>query len=555
MPRQLIGVVVLAIVGLGLRAAQVKLWVCDDAFISFRYAQNLVEGRGLVFNAGEHVEGYTNFAWTMILALGERLGADPVALSQWLGIGFFAATIALLLVASRRVGGASFWLPIAALGYAMHEHAQVFASCGLETAMFAFLTTALLLALAWARTGAAFALAGALGTVLAMTRPDGLLLCAVGGLFAILRAARGSLPWRHIAALSLPGLVVYLPYFLWKWSYYGSIVPNTFYAKSADIAYPSQGLFYLRLFFQCYWVLIPAALALLWMALVPARRTGAASTQPDALPQLTLAFVLAYLAFVAWVGGDFMFARFAMPITPALYLGFELLRRRWPGAGVAIALAAFAVGGTLLPAYPEGLRAKGELRGIVEERTYYPADEVAHRRRCAEHLRELFLGHESRIGIGGAQAMIAYYGRFDLVIECATGLTDAYLARLPIPERTRVGHEKGASRDPAYLERRRIQFLLDTREKPPDAAGHDVIEFGPCWGRILTYDRDMMRHLRGKEGVRFVDCEAWIDSILPALASLPRAKVQEVYAMLRPYYFVPNDDPEREAPFKAILGN
>lgn len=557
MTRPLLALLVLAIVGYGLRAAQVQLWVCDDAFISFRYAQNLLDGHGLVFNAGERVEGYTNFAWTMVLALGQWLGADTVALSQWLGIAFFAATIGLLLVASRRVSGAPAWIPVAALGYAAHEHAQLFASCGLETAMFSFLTTALLLTLAWARTARGFALAGGLGALLAMTRPDGLLLCAVGGLYALGRAARGTLPWRQIVALSLPGLLVYVPYFLWKWSYYGSIVPNTFYAKSADTAYPQQGLFYLRLFFGCYWVLALAAVGLAWAALrrprVRANAARPADLAADHLPGLALAFVLAYLGFVAWVGGDFMFARFVLPITPTLYLGFELLRRRWPGAPAGLALATLAVAGTFLRAYPAAFADRGALRGIAEERTYYPAAEVAHRRTCGEHLRALFAGQESRVGIGGAQAMLAYYGRFDLVIECSTGLTDPYLARLPLPERSRIGHEKSIERDPDYLLRRRVQFLFDTTPRTAGPDAHDVIDFGPCWGKIITYQREMMRHLRGKPGVQFLDCEAWIDSVLAAVPTMPLADVEKLYAVLRPYYFAVNDDPTREAPFKARL--
>ncbi len=491
MTRPLLALLVLAIVGYGLRQAQVNLWVCDDAFISFRYAQNLLDGHGLVFNAGERVEGYTNFAWTMILALGQWLGADAVALSQWLGIACFAATIGLLLVASRRISGAPAWIPVAALGYAAHEHAQLFASCGLETAMFAFLTTALLLTLAWARTARGFALAGALGTLLAMTRPDGLLLCALGGLYALGRAARGTLPWRQIVALSLPGLLVYVPYFLWKWSYYGSIVPNTFYAKSADTAYPQQGLFYLRLFFGCYWVLALAAVGLAWAAL-RRPKVRADAVFADHLPGLALAFVLGYLAFVAWVGGDFMFSRFVLPITPTLYLGFELLRRRWPGAPAGLAIAALAVGGTLLRAYPAEFADRGALRGIGEERTYYPAKEVAMRRVCGEHLRQLFAGQEARVGIGGAQAMLAYYGRFELVIECSTGLTDAHLARLPLPERSRIGHEKNVQRDPGYLLRRRVQFLFDTAPRPAGSERHD----DPDWPlRILRLLRAPLRWL------------------------------------------------------------
>ena len=40
----------------------------DDAYISLRYAKNLVDGLGLVYNPGEFVEGYSNFSWTMLLA-------------------------------------------------------------------------------------------------------------------------------------------------------------------------------------------------------------------------------------------------------------------------------------------------------------------------------------------------------------------------------------------------------------------------------------------------------------------------------------------------------
>lgn len=41
----------------------------DDAMISMRYARNLAEGYGLVWNPGERVEGYTNPLWTLWMAL------------------------------------------------------------------------------------------------------------------------------------------------------------------------------------------------------------------------------------------------------------------------------------------------------------------------------------------------------------------------------------------------------------------------------------------------------------------------------------------------------
>src|SRR5438552_12188088 len=79
-------------------------WATDDAFISFRYADNLVRGLGLVYNAGERVEGYSNFLWTLWCAAGISLGASPVVWSIVWGIACYAATLALLarFAADRR---------------------------------------------------------------------------------------------------------------------------------------------------------------------------------------------------------------------------------------------------------------------------------------------------------------------------------------------------------------------------------------------------------------------------------------------------------------------
>src|SRR5262245_36467174 len=69
---------------LGFAAIFFRLWrfVIDDAFISLRYARNLATGHGLVYNAGERVEGYTNFLWTLFLALPHLLRIDPIAVGK-----------------------------------------------------------------------------------------------------------------------------------------------------------------------------------------------------------------------------------------------------------------------------------------------------------------------------------------------------------------------------------------------------------------------------------------------------------------------------------------
>ena len=51
----------------------------DDAMVSMRYAWNFAHGNGAVWNAGEHVEGFTNPLWMLYMALLHLL---PVASTQ-----------------------------------------------------------------------------------------------------------------------------------------------------------------------------------------------------------------------------------------------------------------------------------------------------------------------------------------------------------------------------------------------------------------------------------------------------------------------------------------
>ena len=78
--------------------AAVFNFVCDDAFISFRYADNLVRHGELVFNPGDPVEGYTNFLWTVLMAGVLALGLDPVL---WSRVGGVVCAVSTLIVLAR----------------------------------------------------------------------------------------------------------------------------------------------------------------------------------------------------------------------------------------------------------------------------------------------------------------------------------------------------------------------------------------------------------------------------------------------------------------------
>ena len=78
--------------------SRVAWFLCDDAFISFRYVRNLLAGHGLVFNPGEYVEGYSNFLWVLELAaVWGALGVPPEQAAPWLSAACTAATVGALL--------------------------------------------------------------------------------------------------------------------------------------------------------------------------------------------------------------------------------------------------------------------------------------------------------------------------------------------------------------------------------------------------------------------------------------------------------------------------
>jgi len=76
----------------------------DDAFISFRYGQNLASGRGLVFNVGEHVWGATTFLWVLLSAIVHRVVGHDATPSMMAGIGCVAwsAQCAIVFLSLRR---------------------------------------------------------------------------------------------------------------------------------------------------------------------------------------------------------------------------------------------------------------------------------------------------------------------------------------------------------------------------------------------------------------------------------------------------------------------
>jgi arabinofuranosyltransferase len=133
-----------AIAALAVVHMRAWVFVCDDAYISFRYARNLVEHGALAFNVVEPpelVEGYTNFLWVVVLAIGAWLGAAPERLAPWLtqGATLVGLWLVCLLVVRLRGGGWTVmsWAP--ALLLVAAPEFMVWGHGGLETQLAAML--------------------------------------------------------------------------------------------------------------------------------------------------------------------------------------------------------------------------------------------------------------------------------------------------------------------------------------------------------------------------------------------------------------------------------
>lgn len=116
----------------------------DDAFISMKYAANLAQGHGLVWNPGERVEGYTNFLWTLVLVACHLPKLSPTAtclLVQVLGIPI----LWLCLISTVRLARASRLLPISAclavILVGIYHDLLFFSLSGMETGLVTCIVT------------------------------------------------------------------------------------------------------------------------------------------------------------------------------------------------------------------------------------------------------------------------------------------------------------------------------------------------------------------------------------------------------------------------------
>lgn len=504
MKRLLLSPWILLPLALGYFFWQLGRWnfVVDDAYISYRYAQHLAEGRGLIFNPGEKpVEGYTNFLWTLLLSLAPRLRLSFETWSRFLGMvctffaaGFAARILALLLQdhseADRPLD--IRWSGVAVLLILTNASVILWSGAGMETTLFAMLLTGgVLFFLQFIRQPTCFHLSGAMlyFVLLSLCRPEGLALSGLFGLWVLLYPlGTGGCRWMRVAPLAVQGMVAGA-HFSWRLFRYGSLLPNTYYAKvgySRDQLW--RGLDYLADYFGSFgsWLWL-VFLFLAWRMLRSSPGRG-----------FLFAAIGLWLAIVAMVGGDALpMYRFVVPVIPLLSVllalgmgGFIAGLQQWRDRGMGnrspfglpeswiLLLVMIAI--SVLPAY----------RGRQAEYVEADRERMEDRVEIGKWLRERYADKTIALNAAGAIPFYSGMRTIDML-----GLNNYHIARRPVESLGQgvAGHEK---HDVEYVLSRRPELIF---------IGRNELTLDP-YGVFLWLegDRKLVNHPRLRENYQVV---------------------------------------------------
>ncbi len=445
--------------------ALVRAWtfVCDDAWITFRYGRNLVRGDGLSFNPGDAVEGYSNLAWVLAAAVVEAGPGDPSVVLPLVSAACGVGVVALAAVVLRERLGCSDAATLAAVApLALAPSFSVWSTSGLETMAVTLALLASAEGLAYGRWRGAAA-----GAALVLLRVDGAIWLALVAAAVVASGLRR--PRELVVPLAL-GLAPFLVLLGLRVTWFGELVPNVARVKGSTGPWVwERGLRYVAMTTaSCLSPLVLAA------GLLPGWRRGGFGRTAALL-------ALAGPAWAVLIGGDFMpFGRILVPTLPFLAITFGLALDGLAKAGagpdrlLALGLSTAALG--LLPALgiypvPSSVREALDVRGSEEKflSEHEKWDNMDDHTRTWLALGEA-LRTVSRPGdalVAGGIGAVGYAS--DLVVHDRFGLVDPEVAARPLPEGRLTespGHDKGvpasffADRRPRFLHARFVAGRL-----------------------------------------------------------------------------------------------
>jgi arabinofuranosyltransferase len=429
-------------------------WVAEDAYITFRVVDNVLNGYGLVWNPGERVQAYTHPLWFFLLLAGSAIHNDPYYVSLIASALCLVATFWLALKILRPCGSLSFLILL--LLFFSRSFVDYMTS-GLENPL-AYLLVALFSWVYFKRETHRYYLflLTLIAAAMYLNRPDSIVLVSPALLYVFLVDKN---PWYQKIGFAVLGCLPALAWILFSLIYYGSPIPNTAIAKvmtgiSAS-EYLAQTVRYtlhtLRTDVVTLVLLFAGCLA---GFLQPSRHWKALSSG-----------LLVWCVYLCMVGSDYMAGRFfSVPVLFAAILCARALNTHpFRKLGVTVlVLMLFALPQLRFTTLsPVGYNRQEIQAGVADERGFYyqfmGLRPVLRKGGEREH-RWLFYGQAFKAAAprGGIYitcniGMEPYAAGPDFYWIDAFALSDAFLARLPVRSGTRVGHYERAL-PPGYLE-------------------------------------------------------------------------------------------------------
>jgi len=440
-------------------------WGSDDAYISYRYARNLADGHGLVFNPGEKVEGYSNLLYILFVLAFIKIAPDFVYVGCFVfNLLMYATTLILFLWYLKRVSGESQLLP-GCLALCMCPIMWAWPAFGIETSSVVLVQLALFIAADFGSRRPSttfFLLFCCLAGVAILLRSDGFVFPLLCSMVFILRKR-----YRYFVGAITIIVILSGIYVIARYSYYGEVLPNTFYAKVSgpltERLIPAA-IRLARLCIRDAFVLYLAPLVLGWRSFIEQLR-GRSKWDTTAIPVIPFISV-GLLTYWAYVGGDVFNERFLLVLVPLsiahlLAKGYRLVSSQWKVPAlicfVALQFTPFA----------------------FDSRFAY---RLAKYDRWIELGKHLAIEHPNATLAIDAAGKVPFYSRL-LTIDML-GLNDAHIGRKPASYFSSPGHNKY---DPDYVLARRPDLIAAWGSKNFDLAWGITRETYVSAGYTLKY--------------------------------------------------------------------
>ncbi|MCI0329882.1 MAG: hypothetical protein L0196_02865 [candidate division Zixibacteria bacterium] len=398
-------------------------WGSDDAYISYRYALNLANGHGLVFNPGEKVEGYTNFLYVLVATIFAMVNPSAIY------IGCFIFNVLMFLAAlglgfwylNRTIGGVNTLLGFAFL--CLSPLLWAWPASGLETSTVLLIQLSIFICADFGSQNP--------------SPTAGLFFCCLAGISILIRADGFVFPliccsafilrkrWRY-GFLAMGVILVFtVLYIAARYKYYGAPFPNTYYAKVSgplDQRVMSAAKQLIKFCGKTGFFLYLLPLAFGWRSFLAALKSSR-RLDLSAAP-LIPCIAGGLLAYWFYIGGDVFYERFLLILIP-LGVAHLLASDSHPGF---VSWNKYAILGIIgLQLTPFALDRRFEYQLKKYDRWIDLGQFLAVRHR------------DATLAIDAAGKVPFYSGFHTIDI---LGLNDPHIGRLPVANFNVAGHNK-----------------------------------------------------------------------------------------------------------------